>query len=477
MPLNELRPDGPTDVEMGGASPVRWQARAACLAAALVAGQALVQPTTGQASTPPLLAAPIPRSVWLYEPDPAALPALHSRLDEVLDLVQPVNRLQMADSEIRIHVIPEDWRLTDLPPWEHLRGARLPDPNPNDGYNEARTYDQIRGLGPPSCVDGPLDIAIAEELLVPEPPSDQPGAIGQDVGKILVHEVAHGVECSLTDTQDQSLDRVYRAATGRFPTGMVGDNPTYSASTRREYFAEGVVAWFEAARGPSYRRQWLERNDKALYDLVGQVFAMPTAPTRCDDQRATLVMREGSGPITGTPGADVIIGTPGDDVINGGGGDDVICAGDGDDTVRGGYGADKLFGQGGDDTLDGGAGPDALSGDDGDDTITDTAARNKLLGGPGQDRLDAREPGPAAAAQHATTAAPTPSTTDPGPADTTTATRRNARLASPTVMIRELRTLIWRLAPATSFIANVGSVGASFQQSACKRPAAAPSRH
>ncbi len=367
------------------------QARAACLTAALVAGQALVQPSTGQASTPPLLAAPIPRSVWLYEPDPAALPSLHSRLDEVLDLVQPVNRLQMADSEIRIHVIPQDWRLTDLPPWEHRRGARLPDPNPNDGYNESRTYDQIRGLGPPSCIDGPLDIAIAEELLVPQPPSDQPGAIGQDVGKILVHEVAHGVECSLTDAQDQSLDRVYRAATGRFPTGMVGDNPTYSASTRREYFAEGVVAWFEAARGPSYRRQWLERNDRALFDLVGEVFTLPAAPTRCDGQRATLVMREGSGPITGTPGDDVIIGTAGDDVVNGGGGDDVICAGDGDDTVRGGYGADKLFGQGGDDALDGGAGTDTLSGDEGDDTLTDTAARNRLLGGPGRDRLDARD--------------------------------------------------------------------------------------
>ena len=367
------------------------QARAACLTAAIVAGQALFQPTAGQASTPPLLAAPIPRSVWLYEPDPAALPALHSRLDEVLDLVQPVNRLQMADSEIRIHVIPEDWRLTDLPPWKHLRGARLPDPNPNDGYNESRTYDQIRGLGPPSCIDGPLDIAIAEELLVPQPPSDRPGAVGQDVGKILVHEVAHGVECSLTDTQDGALDQVYRAASARFPTGMVGDNATYSASTRREYFAEGVVAWFEAARGPSYRREWLERNDKALYGLVGEVFAMPAAPSRCDGQRATLVMREGSGPVTGTPGADVIIGTPGDDVINGGGGDDVICAGDGNDTVRGGYGADKLFGGAGDDALDGGAGPDTLSGDEGDDTVTDTAARNRLQGGPGRDRLDARD--------------------------------------------------------------------------------------
>ena len=87
-------------------------ARPACLVVALV-GQSLL-PSASVASTPPVAAAPIPRSVWLYEPDPAALPAVNSRLDEVLDLVNPVNRLRMADTEIRIHVIPEDWRLTEL---------------------------------------------------------------------------------------------------------------------------------------------------------------------------------------------------------------------------------------------------------------------------------------------------------------------------------------------------------------------------
>lgn len=361
------------------------------MTAALVAGQAWVQPTTGGASTPPALAAPIPRSVWLYEPDPAAMPTINFRLDEVLDQVNPVNRLVMADSEIRIHVIPEDWKLTDLPPWKHLKGDRLPDPNPNDGYNESRSYDQIRGLGPPYCVDGPLDIAIGEELLVPRPPSDRPGATGQDVGKIMVHEVAHGVECSLTPAQATRLGEIHRAAVDRFPRGIVGDNTTYAASTRREYFAEGVVAWFEAARGPTYRRAWLKQNDTALHDLISQVFAVPPPTPRCDGRRATLVLKDGSGPITGTPGADVIVGTPGDDIVNGGGGDDVVCGGDGHDSLRGGYGADKLLAGPGDDTVDGGAGPDTLAGEDGADELTDHAGRNRLQGGPGDDRLDATD--------------------------------------------------------------------------------------
>ncbi|HMG45079.1 MAG TPA: hypothetical protein VK611_27350 [Acidimicrobiales bacterium] len=389
-------------------------ARPACLVVALV-GQALL-PSASVATTPPVASAPIPRSVWLYEPDPAALPAVNSRLDEVLDLVNPVNGLRMADTEIRIHVIPEDWRLTDLPPWSNLRGARLPDPNPFDGYTETRTYDTLRGLGPPSCIDGPLEIALGEELLVPSPQG------GSDVGKILVHEVGHGIECSLTPTQSQMLDSAYDAAGARFPTGMVGDNPTYSASTRREYFAEGVTSWFEAARGPTYRRAWLRENDRALYDLMAEVFAVPPPPPRCDTRRATLVMRPGAGPLTGTPGNDVIMGTPGDDVINGGGGDDLICGEDGNDAIRGGYGADRLYGGPGDDTLDGGAADDVLSGDAGEDSLTDMSGGNRLLGGAGRDRCEAEATAEITSCNEPEPPPPTTTTTRPPETSTEMAT-------------------------------------------------------
>ena len=377
------------------------RARPACgLAVAIAMGHALLQPSGALAApantppappTPPILVGPIPRSVWLYEPDPAALPSVHARLDEVLDLVNPVNRQLMADSEVRIHVIPQDWNLTDLPPWSNLKGSRLPDPNPYDGYNESRSYDQLRGLGPAYCVSGPLDIAIAEEHIVSLPRGTYSSPAANDVGKILVHEVAHGVDCSLSPPQYAALDKAFAAATARPSTEMVGDAPSYSASTRREYFAEGVVAWFEAAQGPSYRRAWLRDHDPALYSLLTDVFTVPPAVPPCDGKRATTLMRTGAGPATGTPGADVIVGTPEDDIINGGGGDDVVCGEGGNDTIRGGYGKDRIFGGPGDDSLNGGAGDDALNGDAGKDTLVDAIGANRLVGGPADDSLDARD--------------------------------------------------------------------------------------
>lgn len=376
---------------------IRRARPACCLVAAIALGHALLQPSGAlalPASTPPvppILVGPIPRSVWLYEPDPAALPSVHSRLDEVLDLVNPVNRQLMADSEVRIHVIPQDWNLTDLPPWSNLKGRRLPDPNPYDGYNESRSYDQLRGLGPAYCISGPLDIAIAEEHIVSLPRGTYSSPAADDVGKILVHEVAHGVDCSLSPPQYSALDEAFAAATARFPADMVGDTPSYSASTRREYFAEGVVAWFEAAQGPTYRRAWLSDHDPALYSLLADVFTVPPAMPQCDGKRATTLMRTGAGPATGTPGADVIVGTPEDDIINGAGGDDVVCGGGGNDTLRGGYGRDRIFGGPGDDSLNGGAGDDTLNGDDGMDTLVDATGANRLVGGAGDDRLDARD--------------------------------------------------------------------------------------
>jgi len=324
-------------------------------------------------------AAPIPRSVWLYEPDPGALPAVTSLLDEVLDMVNPANRRMMVDTEIRIHVIPQDWDLTQLPPWSTLRGLLLPQASTSGSFVENRTFDELRGLGPPECIDGPLDIAIAEEQLVALPQGEHPSPDVGDLGKILVHEVGHGVECSLTTEQSTQLDQAYKQAAARYPTGIVGDRPDYSASNRREYFAEGTTAWFEAAEGSTYRRSWLKDNDPALYDLMSKVYASPPDPQLCGGERATNVLRPGARPFVGTPGADVIVGTDGNDVISGGGGDDRICGGGGDDTLAGGYGDDRLYG-----------GP-------GRDVLEDSSGKDLLVGGPEDDTIDSRDgrPGPA----------------------------------------------------------------------------------
>ncbi|MCV2890852.1 FG-GAP-like repeat-containing protein [Ruegeria aquimaris] len=138
-----------------------------------------------------------------------------------------------------------------------------------------------------------------------------------------------------------------------------------------------------------------------------------------------LVSGGGTGPIEGTPEADVLTGTAGDDTItgldgndrllgeagndsldgglgadtlNGGDGNDtilggpsegdlrdVIFAGEGNDSVDAGAGNDQIFGQGGNDTIAGGFGVDEIQGQDGDDVITGSAFSDLVFGGAGND--------------------------------------------------------------------------------------------
>jgi hypothetical protein len=377
----------------------------------IAAGVGLPPPPWAAAGRP---VGPVPRSIWLYEADPAPLPLLDALVGEVLDNIRPANRLAMADAEVRIHVIPHNGHLTDLPEWADLKGQNLPDPNLSDSMPEWRNYDDLRALGPATCVSGPLDLAIAVEQIVAVPndpfPQPEPG----DLGKNLVHEMGHAIECGLLPAQQDALNADYAAAQQRPLDDVVGDLPSYTAGTVHEYFAEGVVAWFEAAQGPSYRRAWLAQHDPALRDLLADVFTQPPPRRWCDGRVATTVLDEPSD-FTGTPGDDVIVGSSGGDIINGAGGDDVICGGDGDDTLYGGYGDDRIHGGagndtglggsgddvladetakdpgGGDDTMDGGPGDDRLDGGTGHDTLSDGQGRDTLVGGPDDDELDGRD--------------------------------------------------------------------------------------
>lgn len=332
-----------------------------------------------EADTPRERLLPIPRSVWWYGPDATALPAVEARLDEILDLVTAVNRRSLLDAEIRIHVIPRNRNVTDLAPWFHLRGLRIPDASAGDAYPEVRTYDEVRGLGPAVCGSGPLDVAIAEEQMVHVTDAAYPSPYPEALGRNLVHEVGHAIACGLTQPQQASLRQSYAAARARFPRDIVGDYPAYTVSNEREYFAEGTAAWFDSGETGTYRRAWLAEHDPLLYDLLAEVFTPPEPAARCDGQRATVVVQEGEDAVVGTPGPDVIVGSTGPDVVNGGGGADVICGGGGDDVVYGGFGADRLFGEAGNDVLAGGVD---------DDSIVDTEGRNRLIGGDGNNSCE-----------------------------------------------------------------------------------------
>ena len=114
-----------------------------------------------------------------------------------------------------------------------------------------------------------------------------------------------------------------------------------------------------------------------------------SAPPRpvCDGVPATIVVSPDSGPVNGTPGADVIVGTEGSDIISGRGGADRICGRGGADPLAGDGGDDRLFGGGGNDRLAGGRGNDAMLGGGGGDELGGGGGEDDLRGGGGDDRL------------------------------------------------------------------------------------------
>jgi hypothetical protein len=342
---------------------------------------------------PPPPPGPIARDVRVYGSG-AALPAIHTRLDEVLDRVASTNRARLVGKTVRVHVIPQNGQLTDLPLWSDKQGERVPDYNPNDSYVENRMWDDVRGVFR-TCSGATLDVAVGEETVTDlrDPPAGQGyrSPADNDLGRILVHEIGHALECGLTPTQRTTLTTLYNAAYARYPTNVGGVNPAYTVSRATEYIAEATTAWFQAGANSTYRRAWVDAHDPGLYDLLDAVFAIPPAPRHCDGERATAVITTSGGTFTGPyyGGRDVVVGSPGSDVIDVGTGDDLVCAGGGDDTVRGGHLYDYLYGEAGNDELHGGNSDDHLFGGTGNDTYYGDSSNDTLseTGGNGNDVL------------------------------------------------------------------------------------------
>jgi hypothetical protein len=240
-------------------------------------------PRTGELA---VVLPPIPRSLRQYGSEDAVVPVATSLVDQVLDQVGSPNHQRLMGSEVRVHLIPRSQDITDLPPWQPLRGAQVPDSDTGDGYAEARTYDEVRAVGPASCRPGPLDVAIGEEqiALFTDGEHRSPGA--ELLGRNLVHEVGHAVECSLTPAQEEALAASYAVARQRPLDQVVGDYPAYSVSNQREYFAEGTAAWFGVRHTGSYRQAWLAEHDPGLHAVMASVYDGPASVA--GHQRAAL---------------------------------------------------------------------------------------------------------------------------------------------------------------------------------------------
>ncbi|MGH9213558.1 MAG: calcium-binding protein [Acidimicrobiales bacterium] len=336
---------------------------------------------------PPTEPGPISGSVVLHDTNEHAKPAAVARLAEVLDRVAAANRARLGSRSITLHLIPNDLDLTELPQWADKRGADMPDERDDDAYVENRTYDVLRGIA--TCEGGALQAAVGEETVAPEallsPWSGYPAPPDDDLGGTLVHETGHLVECLLTPDQQARLETLYEAAFERHPVGIVGRDPDYSVSDVSEYWAEGTAAWFEAGSDASYRRSWLQQNDRDLYELLDQVYGMPPASRFCDGVRATTVLAAPTT-FTGTDGQEVVVGSFGRDLVDGADGEDFLCGNGGPDEVEGGSGPDVVEGGLGADDLYGGTNADYVFGGEGDDEVRGGSEDDSIYGGPGHDR-------------------------------------------------------------------------------------------
>jgi hypothetical protein len=182
---------------------------------------------------------------------------------QVFDQLAERNQVQIQNDTIEIHVIPKDKKLTDLPEFAHLKGVKTFD---------GRNYDDLRGVGG-TRVGNVVRFAIAEEQLVPvagAPPGYGPGFVG-------AHESGHVVmDFALTSSQQTRLKAAYDAR--KKANGPWLPPPDYTKSSSSEYWAQVSAAYFGRPYSDTeehrkvFNRDWLKRNDPAIFLLLQEVY-------------------------------------------------------------------------------------------------------------------------------------------------------------------------------------------------------------
>ncbi len=252
---------------------------------------------------------------------PAAVKVAHERMAEILGALRPGNLAQIKGLTVELHLIPHDKKLTDLPEYASLKGTKTFD---------GRLYDDLRGAGG-MRVGNTIRYAVAEEELIAIPSAQGStgnvagvvlgglagaalgaaiGSLGGPVGALVGglvgglagaiagaaigkrkgtrkegygtgfvagHETGHIVEqFALTKEQKIQLEKDYAE---RKKAGGPWLSPDwYTSSGSGEYFAQSTAAYFgrpytETAEDKAmYSREWLRKNDPAMYRLLTTVF-------------------------------------------------------------------------------------------------------------------------------------------------------------------------------------------------------------
>jgi hypothetical protein len=193
----------------------------------------------------------------------AAVETAQERADEIFNNLKSPGEGGLKGAKIELHIIPHDKKLTDLPEFESLKGTKTFD---------GRDYDELRGVGGTKVGDK-IRYAVAEEQLI----AVEGKPSGYALGFVAGHESGHIVEqFGLTDKQKETLKAAYDA---RKTAGGPWLEPAwYTSSSTGEYFAQSTSAYFGHPYSTSeedkktYTREWLEKNDPAIYELLKSIY-------------------------------------------------------------------------------------------------------------------------------------------------------------------------------------------------------------
>jgi hypothetical protein len=184
------------------------------------------------------------------------------RAQEVVDAMLarlPAVRASMVTTHFKVELIGEAQVLSDLPDYADLRDRKTFD---------GRTFDRgTRGVGSRQMC------SVGEENLLCR--AQQPYR-QEDV---LVHEFSHSIEAHLPAATVEQVEQAFRDAREHalYPAGG------YNQQNAKEYFAEGVQAWFGATlrtdvNGGINTREKLEAHDPALAQVLAQLFGDADVP-------------------------------------------------------------------------------------------------------------------------------------------------------------------------------------------------------
>lgn len=165
-------------------------------------------------------------------------------------------RQAVIKNKVRLAVMSPDEKTTDIP--EHS------DLTPKDYWDK-----RARGLGATSARPA---VSCAEENLL-NLKGDR-----YDKENILVHEFGHVIHEMGMNSLDRTFDGRLRASYDHaMDKGIWKD--TYAATNHKEYWAEGVQAYFDCAAPPQpgnhndiNTREKLEKSDLELFGLIDEVF-------------------------------------------------------------------------------------------------------------------------------------------------------------------------------------------------------------